>query len=411
VLRQRDFRLFFIGQSVSLFGDGMNRVALAFAVLSVGGSASEVGLVLAARTLPEVACLLVGGVVADRTSRRGLMVAADIARLASQGTMAALLIAGSAGVWSLAVLAGVAGAASGFFNPASTGLMTAVVVPADLQRANGLRATSMGAGEVAGPIVAGLIVASSGAGWALAVDAATFGVSALFLARLRVDGRALASGAPSTFLADLREGWREFHARTWVWAFVLALGVSNMVWGAWSALGPVVADRDLGGAAAWGTVLAAMGVGGLVGALWSIRVEPRRPLVVVALTGLVFALPLVLLAVPAPVALISAGALITGFAMMLGNTVWESTLQRNIPGESLGRVSAYDWFGSLAFRPLGLVIWGPLSVAIGVGTTLWIAASLMAVVAAIVLVLPGTWTVTNARSGPAPRARRATAAK
>jgi hypothetical protein len=289
--------------------------------------------------------------------------------------------------------------------------MTAVVVPADLQRANGLRATSMGAGEVAGPIVAGLIVASSGAGWALAVDAATFGVSALFLARLRVDGRALASGAPSTFLADLREGWREFHARTWVWAFVLALGVSNMVWGAWSALGPVVADRDLGGAAAWGTVLAAMGVGGLVGALWSIRVEPRRPLVVVALTGLVFALPLVLLAVPAPVALISAGALITGFAMMLGNTVWESTLQRNIPGESLGRVSAYDWFGSLAFRPLGLVIWGPLSVAIGVGTTLWIAASLMAVVAAIVLVLPGTWTVTNARSGPAPRARRATAAK
>jgi predicted MFS family arabinose efflux permease len=411
VLRQRDFRLFFIGQSVSLFGDGMNRVALAFAVLSVGGSASEVGLVLAARTLPEVACLLVGGVVADRTSRRGLMVAADIARLASQGTMAALLIAGSADVWSLAVLAGVAGAASGFFNPASTGLMTAVVVPADLQRANGLRATSMGAGEVAGPIVAGLIVASSGAGWALAVDAATFGVSALFLARLRVDGRALASGAPSTFLADLREGWREFHARTWVWAFVLALGVSNMVWGAWSALGPVVADRDLGGAAAWGTVLAAMGVGGLVGALWSIRVEPRRPLVVVALTGLVFALPLVLLAVPAPVALISAGALITGFAMMLGNTVWESTLQRNIPGESLGRVSAYDWFGSLAFRPLGLVIWGPLSVAIGVGTTLWIAASLMAVVAAIVLVLPGTWTVTNARSGPAPRARRATAAK
>jgi predicted MFS family arabinose efflux permease len=411
VLRQRDFRLFFIGQSVSLFGDGMNRVALAFAVLSVGGSASEVGLVLAARTLPEVACLLVGGVVADRTSRRGLMVAADIARLASQGTMAALLIAGSADVWSLAVLAGVAGAASGFFNPASTGLMTAVVVPADLQRANGLRATSMGAGEVAGPIVAGLIVASSGAGWALAVDAATFGVSALFLARLRVDGRALASGAPSTFLADLREGWREFHARTWVWAFVLALGVSNMVWGAWSALGPVVADRDLGGAAAWGTVLAAMGVGGLVGALWSIRVEPRRPLVVVALTGLVFALPLVLLAVPAPVALISAGALITGFAMMLGNTVWESTLQRNIPGESLGRVSAYDWFGSLAFRPLGLVIWGPLSVAIGVGTTLWIAAGLMAVVAAIVLVLPGTWTVTNARSGPAPRARRATAAK
>jgi MFS family permease len=148
-----------------------------------------------------------------------------------------------------------------------------------------------------------------------------------------------------------------------------------------------------------------------VGALWSIRVEPRRPLVVVALTGLVFAIPLALLAVPAPVALLSAGALITGLAMMLGNTVWESTLQRKIPGESLGRVSAYDWFGSLAFQPLGLIVWGPVSGAIGLAATLWIAAGAIAVLAVIVLTLPGTWTLTNERSGQARRGRRATAAK
>ena len=399
MLRQRDFRLFFIGQSVSLFGDGMNRVALAFAVLGVGGSVSEVGLVLAARTLPEIACLLVGGVVADRTSRRGVMVAADVARLASQGTMAALLLAGSAAVWSLALLAGVAGAASGFFNPASTGLMTAVVAPEDLQRANGLRATSMAAGEVAGPIVAGLIVASSGAGWALAVDAASFGVSALFLWRLRADGRSGTARVQASFLTDMREGWREFRARTWVWAFVLSLGVSNMVWGAWSALGPVVADRDLGGAAAWGTVLAAMGAGGVAGAVMAIRTDPRRPLLIVALSGLVFALPLALLGAEAPVAVLSAGALVTGVALMLGNTVWESTLQRNIPGESLSRVSAYDWFGALAFRPLGLALWGPLSVAIGVGTALWIAAGVHALMAVVLLALPDTWRVPGARPG------------
>src|SRR4051812_37740745 len=173
----------------------MNRVALAFAVLSVGGSASEVGLVLAARTLPEVACLLVGGVAADRTSRRGLMVAADIARLASGGLMAALVIAGDARVWTLALLAGIGGAATGFFNPAGTGLLPAVVAPEDLQRANGMRATSMAAGEIAGPIVAGLIVASAGSGWALAVDAASFGVSALFLSLLRADGRSTTAAA------------------------------------------------------------------------------------------------------------------------------------------------------------------------------------------------------------------------
>jgi MFS family permease len=393
VLRQRDFRLYFIGQSVSLFGDGMTRVALAFAVLGSGGSASAVGLVLAARTLPEIACVLAGGVVADRASRRGVMMVADLVRLASGGAMAALVIAGDAHVWSLALLAGAGGAASGFFNPATTGLLPSVVAAEDLQRANGLRATSMAAGEVAGPIVAGLLVASAGAGWALAVDAASFGVSAAFLWRLRAGGRTAAprgAGASKSFLADLRAGWREFGARQWVWSFVLAIGMGNMLWGAWSALGPVVAQRDLGGAAAWGTVLAAMGAGGVVGALLAIRIEPRRPLAVVALACVAFSVPLALLAAGAPVPVLAAGALLAGVGMMLGNTVWESTLQRNIPPESLSRVTSYDWFGALAFRPLGLALWGPVSVAIGLSSALWLAFALQAVLTLGLLALPVT---------------------
>lgn len=389
MLRQRDFRLYFLGQSVSLFGDGMTRVALAFAVLGVGGSASEVGLVLAAHILPEIACVLVGGVVADRISRRRLMVAADVVRFGSQGAMAALLIAGDAHVWSLALLAGAGGAASGFFNPASTGLLMAVVGAEDVQRANGMRATSMAAGEIAGPIVAGLLVDGAGAGWALAVDAATFGVSAAFLCLLRMEGRSTAR-AGASFLVDLQEGWREFRARTWVWTFVLSIGIGNMLWGAWSALGPVVADRDLGGAAGWGTVLAAMGAGGVGGALLAIRVKPRRPLVLVALSYVVFSVPLALLGAGAGVALLAGGALLAGVGMMLGNTVWESTLQRNIPDESLSRVSAYDWFGALAFRPLGLVLWGPVSVAIGVSSSLWLAFGLQSAVAVTLLAMPAT---------------------
>jgi predicted MFS family arabinose efflux permease len=383
VLRQREFRLLFGAQAVSLFGDGMVRVALPFAVLGIGGSASDVGLVLAVRMLPLVASLLAGGVIADRTSPRAVMVAADLTRVASQGATAALLIAGSAGVWSLALLAGVTGGATGFFNPASTGLLPAVVAPEHVQRANGLRATAMAGGEIVGPAVAGILVATAGVGWAMAIDAATFAGSASFLARLRLPARS--ARARASFLADLREGWDAFRARTWVWAFVASVAVVNTLWGAWSILGPVVADRDLGGAAAWGTVLAAMGVGGLVGGVIAIRTVPRRPLVVATVAVAVASVPLALLAAGAGVALLALGALLSGGALMLGNTVWESTLQRHVPAASLSRVSAYDWFGSMAFRPLGLAIWGPVAAAIGVSVSLWLAFGLLGAAAFVPL--------------------------
>lgn len=398
MLHARDFRLWFLAQSVSLLGDGMTRVALAFAVLSVGGSASEVGLVLAAGTLPLVVCLLVGGVVADRTSRRGVMVAADLVRLVAQGTMAALLIAGEAQVWSLALLAGAVGAASGFFNPAATALLPAVVAPDQVQRANGMRAVSMAGGEIAGPLLAGLLVATAGAGWAVAADAVSFGVSAAFLLRLRVDGRAPARAA-TAFGTDLREGWREFRARTWVWTFVVAMGLGNMLWGAWSALGPVIAHRDLGGAAAWGAVLAAMGAGGVAGALVAMRVRPRRPLLLYALLDLLITLPIAALAASAALPVLALAAAAAGVGLMLGNTIWESTLQRHVPAGSLSRISAYDWFGALAFRPLGLVLWGPVSIAIGLSASLWVAFGLLLALGLVLLALPSTRALSE---GPEP---------
>jgi MFS family permease len=386
LLGDRTFRLLFSAQAISLFGDGMINVALAFAVLEVGGSASSVGLVFALRTAPMVASLLVGGVVADRTSRRAVMVAADLVRLASQGAMAALLLAGSAEVWSLGVLAGVTGAATGFYMPAATGLLPAVVAPEQLQRANGARLTAMAGGEILGPLVAGALVVAASPGWAIGIDAATFAVSATLLARLRLP--AVPPAGRATFLADLREGWREFRMRTWVWATVLVASLENAVWGAWSALGPVVADRELGGAAAWGTVLAAMGAGGVAGGLLAMWRRPRRPLVAFALIGVLFAVPLSLVAIPAPVAVLALGAFAGGIALMFGNAVFESTLQRHIPPESLSRVSAYDWFGSSAIRPLGLALWGPVAVTIGLGSALWLAAALFAALSLSLLALP-----------------------
>jgi len=386
VLRQRNYRLLLSGQMVSFLGDGMVSVALAFAVLEIGGSASAVGLVLASRAVPLVAGLLVGGVIADRTSRRAVMVAADLVRLASQGTIAALLIAGVADVWMLAALSAVTGASTGFFVPAGTGLLPAIVAPTDLQSANGLRGVGMASGAIVGPIVAGVLVASAGAGWALAADAATFAVSAAFLVRLRVPARDAAVAA--SFLDDMRAGWVTFRSRHWLWTFVLWATFANVLLASWTVLGPVIADRDLGGAQAWGAVLGAMGAGGLVGGLAAIRLRPARPLLLAACAYSVDVVAIGLLAAGAPTWLLGVGAFALGAGGMLGNTVFESVLQRHIPDKALSRVSAYDWFGSLALQPVGLALWGPVAAVGGIGTALWIVVALQIAGMFAVLAIP-----------------------
>ncbi len=388
VLRLRDFRLLFAGQGVSVLGDRMVAVALAFAVIELGGSASEVGLVLAASWAPLVVTVLAGGVLADRTSRRAVMVAADLVRIATQGTMAVLIIAGAAEIWMLAALAGVTGAATGFFNPASTGLLPEVVPTDELQPANALRGSAVSASEIIGPLLAGVLVAVVGAGWAIAADAATFAISAACLAMMRPPPRELPER--TSFVAVLRDGWKAFRSRRWVWTFVAYFAVSNLLWGAWSSLGPIVADRDLGGAAVWGTVLGAVGVGALVGSLMATRARPHRPLMFVAAMEGLFALPLAFLAAGAPAPLLAVGAFLSGLGMMLGMAVWESTLQRHIPADSLSRVASYDWFGSYAFYPLGLALWGSVAGAIGLHSALWLAFGLFGAIAVLLLFVPDT---------------------
>jgi MFS family permease len=386
VLGRRDFRLLFGAQAVTSLGDRMVPVALAFAVLELGGSVSEVGIVLAARTFALVASLLIGGVVADRVSRKTVMVVSDLARVVTQGLLAALLIADVADVPTVAVLAAATGLATGFFNPASTGLLPLIVPAEEIQQSNGLRATALSGGEIAGPAIAGVLIAAAGAGWALAIDSVTFAISAALLARMRIPP--VAEREATSFLADLRDGWSAFRARTWVWTFVLSAALANLLSAAWNVLGPVVAERDLGGAAAWGGILAAFGVGALLGALIAIRIEPRRPIVTATITFALFSAPLWLVAAGASAPLIAVGALVGGAALMLGNSVWEATLQRQVPAESLSRVSAYDWFGSLAMQPVGMAIWGPISVVIGISTSLWVAGALLVAISLGLLCVP-----------------------
>jgi MFS family permease len=373
-LEERPFRLLFLGQAVSLLGDGMVGVALAFAVLELTGSATDLGIVLAARTVPLVAFLLAGGVWADRLPRRALMVTTDLIRLAAHGAMAALLIAGEPGIWLIAALAAIAGAASAFFNPAISGIMPSVVSSERLLQANALRGLTEAGGRIAGPALAGVLVVGVGPGWALAVDAATFGISAAFLAAIPMPAHVPVEAR--SFVADLREGWDDFRSRTWLWTTVASVTFGNMMFAAYFVLGPLVADRELGGAGAWALIASAFGVGLLVGGIVLLQLDPRRPVLVATFAVALYTLPLAFLAIPATAAVTAAAALLAGAGLAVANNLWETTQQRHVPPELLSRVTSYDWFGSLAAVPVGMLLWGPIGEAIGVGEALWIAFAL-----------------------------------
>ncbi len=364
-LSERQFRRYFFGQATSYLGDGLLPVAISFAVLDLTGSASDLGLVLAARMVPVVLLLLVGGVWADRLPRHLVMLASDIGRGVVQAVLAALLITGNAELWHLLALQALYGGAEAFWRPASTGLMPSIVSAGLLQQANAIMAVTVNSAYIVGPAVAGVLVATLGAGTAIAVDAATFAASTASLFLLRVPG-SVEQAVRLSFLADLREGWREFASRTWLWVtvavaslYLLAVTAPLMV------LGPVVADRSLGGAGAWGAIAAAIGLGTLAGSALSARVRPARPILAVAVLLSGPALTALALALTLPTPVIAALGFIAGATEGFLEVVWITALQQRVPRESLSRVSAYDTLGSFVFMPVGFALAGPIADAAG----------------------------------------------
>ncbi|HUZ15768.1 MAG TPA: MFS transporter [Gaiellaceae bacterium] len=385
-LAEREFRLFYTGQLVSQLGDAVTPFALVWAVLDLTGSRSDVGFVIAAETAPLVIFLLVGGVFADRLPRRAVMLTADIVRMGVQAATAALLLSQTAQIWELLVLQAAAGSATAFFNPASTGLTPMTVSAERLQEANALRGISMASMRLLGPALAGILIISVGPGYALAIDAASFGVSALYLARLHLPAHV--SLPPQSFARDLHDGWREFVARTWVWLIVLSASLGNMMAGVWFVLAAAWIKFGHGGAGAWTAILVVSALGALIGGATALRAKPRRPLLVASIVIIPNALPLVLLALQLPWETLVVSGLITGFGNMLFDTLWETALQQHIPPAALSRVSAYDWFGSLLCQPVGFAIAGVVAAGIGMSRTLWIAAAINLVAVGALLLVP-----------------------
>ena len=407
-LRERQFRLVFAAQSVSVLGDNVVPVAMAFAVLDLTHSASDLGLVLAARTIPLVVFILVGGVWADRLPRQRLMITSDLVHFMSQSLMAALLVTGSANIWQLVVLQAVHGAATAFYRPASSGLIPQTVSRSRLQQANALLFVSLSVGTIVGPALAGVLVAVSTPGWAIAFDAVTFAISGAILTQVKPLGVVTVSEGRN-FFADLAGGWHEVRSRTWLWLTILDAALFQFaVLGSFFVLGPLVAQQHLDGSSSWALILTAFGIGAVVGGAAALRYHPRRPLVALHVVMLGVAPGIVLLALHAPAGAIAAAEILAGFAMGFGGTVWETTLQEQIRPDALSRVSAYDWMGSGALRPLGLIAAGPVAAAIGTGQTLLVAALVLLGSSGISLLVPSVRGVVRSRhlSVPAGAAER-----
>ncbi|MEV5122488.1 MFS transporter [Streptomyces decoyicus] len=378
-------------------------IAAAFAVLAAGGSATDVGLVAAARTVPLVLFLLIGGAVADRLPRHRVMVAANALSCVSQGLFALLVLAGEPRLWQMALLAALGGTGQAFFAPASEGMVLASVSGEQAGRAFAVFRMGMNGANIGGTALGGALVAVVGPGWVLAIDSAAFALAGALRAFLDVSGvpvRAPGGGV----LRDLRDGWREVASRPWLWAVVVQFSIVNAVVAAAEAVyGPLVAEQHLGGPGPWGLALAAFGAGTVVGALMMTRVRPHRLLLTGALCVFPLALPSAALAVPLPAGGLSAVMFGTGIAIEVFAVTWMTALHQEIPEEKFSRVSSYDWLGSLAVVPLATALAGPVQDLIGRTAALWGCSALIALLTAAVLCVPEVRRLTR-RTKPEPAA-------
>ena len=376
VLRHRDFRLLAAGSAVSAIGNGITPVALAFAVIDLGGSAAELGLVVASFATAEVAATLVGGVLGDRVSRKLMMEGTSAASAVLQVLLAVALIAGFASIPLLTVAGVLVGILSALNRPSSQA-MTRFTVPADeVAHAVPARALANQVGMVVGYALGGVLVAVVGAGWSIMIDAATFAVAAVCYALMRV-AHVRPDGPRASMLADLGEGAREVLRHTWLWLLILQALLYHLFYGgAQSVLGPIVVGEGMN-RSAWGVAMATMMTGFVIGGLICLRWRPRRSLYAgTALLSMTALFPIAMAVADAP-ALVWVGAFLHGVGLSIFSVFWDLAIQQQIPEDKLSRVYSFDMVGSFIARPVGLALTGPVAEMVGFGTWLLVVAAVI----------------------------------
>lgn len=394
------FRHLFFARLLTVLGNGIAPIALAFAVLDIGGSVSDLGIVVASRSLFNVVFLLIGGVLADRYSRSRVLVSSSLVAAISQAIVAWLVLEGSATVMSLALLGTLNGAAAGIALPASSALVPQTVPAQNLRQANALIQLGIYSGTVIGASLGGILIASVGPGWGLAIDALGFALAAPLYRLIRVAAIKVGE-SQSNILLDLKEGWKEFASRAWVWSIVVQFTIINAAFsGIVMVLGPVIADASFG-RANWGIIIATQSVGLIVGSFLALRWRPRRDLFIGAMLVALCAVPIFLLSQPASAPWLVAAFFIAGVAFGLFGVSWAHSLQTHIPPEKLARVYAYDAVGSFVAIPFGELVAGPLAARFGTSDVLLVAALAVVVATAGVGLVPAIRRLDNtARSKP-----------
>jgi len=383
-LRIPNFRYYYLAGFVNLMGTTMALVALTFAVLEVSDSASALGIVLAANSIPMVVFLLFGGVIADRLPRVLILRAGNLVLAATQGSVAALVITGTAELWMLVVLEVIHGLTMAMVFPALAALTPQLVPREMLQQANVLQSMYRGALRVVGPTVGALLVVTVGPGWALAVDALTWLVASLILVLVKLPGPARDAERTST-LTELREGWSIFVGTTWLWVVVLAFGVLNAIhWGALMTLGPALAKETIG-EQGWGYVLSAEAVGLLLMTLIMLRRRLERPLLVGMLGMAFLGVPMVVFGAAPTLLPVVIAMFVAGAGIELFSLGWNLAMQENIEERMLSRVYSYDMLGSFVAIPVGQIAYGPLGEAFGYREVLVVSGIVYAAVALLAL--------------------------
>ena len=387
LLVQRNFTLFFIGTAASTLGSAVVPVALTFALLRVGYSATEIGLVLAAQTAPTVILILAGGIIGDRWPRRRIMMMADFLRCLCQGSLAVLLARGHPPLSLLMLLAACLGAGNAFFGPAEIGLIPQIAGDKTRVRAaNGLLGISGSVSAILGPALGGILVGLGDAPLGIGLDALSYAVSAACLALIALPAHE--RKISNSFLTDLQQGWAEFRQHRWLQLVTAQYGLLNLVtFAPFFVLGPVLFARMPNGGRSWGLIASATGAGGVLGGLLILRIRPSRPLVAFEIAAALLATPLLVLSVHASLSLLVLASAVFGAALAILNVMITTTIQERVPEEVLSRINALFSVIATGLGPIGFALCGPVAYFVGARNALGVGSGITFLSAAALLSL------------------------
>ena len=376
-LQHRDFAKLWTGLFVSLIGDGVYLVAIAWQVYDLSDSPAALAIVGLAWSLPQVLLVLAAGALSDRFDRRALMVAGDLTQLVSISAIGILSLAGGLSVPILVGLVAIYGAGQAIFHPSLNAIVPMIVPDRSLVEANALgRFVRPFAMMLIGPLVGGALIAALGVGWAFVVDAATFGFSAGMIASIRTRAR-VAEEERRPMRQDVMEGMRFVRHERWLFVALIASAVTFLLtWGPWETLIPFVVRNDLGGGAEdLGLVFGVGGVGAVAAAavLAQRGRLPRRPITALYLAWALMMFALAGFGVVTSLWQAMLMALLLEGSLTVLVVIWYTALQRLVPGRLLGRVSSIDWLMTQAGVPLSFALVGPAAAAFGVRPTLVVA--------------------------------------